>query len=503
MKPILTRIISHSGLIGFFAVLAILSTVFHQPIQIIDALTSEPVPGFGIHISAWRLLFEPFTGPLLFYLRADQPALEFAVLLLWILALSLVVTLGRLFLKNNSRKGQNEGRDQIERGSESKLAGLLFWLKTAPLIVATWLGLLWLIIYIPMPANRIVNQQEHTILINTHSHTEYSHDGIISTKGLQKWHKKNGYDAFFITDHNHHQKTMEAVKAQEQGLLPEAPLLMVGEEYSGSNHMTLLGLTRNFITRGLTDQQVIDSTHDDNGVVIVAHWFDGERESIPFFLGMGVDGFEIANQADGLTYERRIFKDITEACMSNGLIMNGAADYHGYGSSCFVWNALEIPGWHQMDPEQKRESIMQVLRQRDMTRITVLLYNDRNTFDRSRVLLSPPYTIVSYFRTLNTIQLLSWFLWLVLLAILGTRLAKRIKGNVCFRTMQAVALTSTVFLLVNGTVLNLRARSLTEYNDIYTEYSTIMLWCGAGFLIYSFILIFIELRRRRSRKISA
>ena len=143
---------------------------------------------------------------------------------------------------------------------------------------------------------------------------------------------------------------------------------------------------------------------------------------------------------------------------------------------------------------------MQVLRQRDMTRITVLLYNDRNTFDRSRVLLSPPYTIVSYFRTLNALQLLSWFLWLVLLATLRTRLANRIKGSVCLRTMQAVALTSTVFLLVNGTVLNLRARSLTEYNDIYTEYSTIMLWCGAGFLAYTTLLIFFELRKKPSIK---
>ncbi|MCK5068088.1 MAG: hypothetical protein KAR16_11635 [Bacteroidales bacterium] len=488
MNRNLNRKLSYSGLIVLFIAMVILSILFHQPIHIIDALTSEPVPGFGIHISVWRVLFEPFTGPLLYYLRADQPALEFAVLLLWILALSLLVTLVRLFLPRNKVTGN------------PKLNGVLSWLKTAPMIVATWLGLLWLIIYIPLPANTIVNQQEHTILINTHSHSEYSHDGIISTKGLQKWHKRNGYDAFFITDHNHHQHTMEAVKAQEQGMLPETPLLMVGEEYSGSNHMTLLGLTRNFITRGLSDQQVIDSTHDDNGVVIVAHWFDGERESIPFFLDMGVDGFEVANQANGLTYERRIFNNITEACTSNGLIMNGAADYHGYGSSCFVWNALEIPDWHQMDPVQKRESIMQLLRGRDMTRIRVLLYHDRNTFDRSRVLLSPLYNVVNYFRTLNVLQLLSWFLWLVLLAILKNRLTLRLTGSVFLRTMQSLALASSIFLLTNGILLSLKARRLTEYNDIYTEYSNLTLLGGIVFLTYTIILIFFELRKKQSIK---
>lgn len=181
-----------------FIAMLILSIGFHQPIQIIDALTSKPVPGFDIHISIWRVLFEPFTGPLLFYLRADQPVKEFTILLYWIIGLSLVLFLIHPFLRANRAKGN------------PKLSGFLSWLKTAPLIVATWLGLLWLIIYIPLPANTIVNQQEDTILINTHSHTEYSHDGIISTKALQRWHKKSGYDAFFITDHNHHERTMEA-----------------------------------------------------------------------------------------------------------------------------------------------------------------------------------------------------------------------------------------------------------------------------------------------------
>ena len=485
MKKKLNRIISYPGLVVLFIAMVILSLFFHQPIQIIDVLTSEPVPGFDIHISAWRVLFEPFTGPLLFYLRADQAIQEFSILLYWILAISLLLKLSPLFLRTNKEKGK------------SKLAFLFSWLKTAPLILVTWLGLLWLIIYIPLPANTIVNHQENTILINTHSHTEFSHDGIISTKGLQSWHKKNGYDAFFITDHNHHQKTMEAVRAQKQGLFPEEPLMMIGEEFSGSNHMTLLGLKRNFITRGLSDQQVIDSTHEDNGVVIVAHWFDGERESIPFFLDMGVDGFEIANQASGLSYDRRIFNDIILACSSNALIMNGAADYHGYGSSCPVWNALEIPDWRQMPSTQKREAIMEVLRQRDMSRIKVLLYHDRPVYDRSRVLLSPLYNLVNYFRTLKAPQVLSWLIWIVLFAILRTRLANRTKRSISI--IQALALAGSLFLLTNGILLHIKSRKLLEYNDIYSEYSSLLLWCGAGFLLYSFILILIEHRRKLSK----
>jgi len=464
--------------------MVILSTLFHKPIEIIDGLTSDPVPGFGIHISAWRILIEPFAGPLLFYLRADQPLVEFAILFLWIIVFYLIHSLLSPILQANKVQ------------EKAKVHGLLQWVKSLPLILAIWLGLLWLIIYLPLPSNTIVNQTEDSILINTHSHTEFSHDGIISTKRLQLWHKRNGFDAFFLTDHNHHEHSMEAVSAQEQGLLPAEPLLIIGEEFSGSNHMTLLGLKRNFITRGLSDQQVIDSTHEDQGVVIVAHWFDDERKSLPYFLDMGVDGFEIANQGSGLKYEQRIFSAITEACKSNGLIMTGVVDYHGYGSSCFAWNALEIPNWHQMDSDQKRESIMQVLRDRDMTRIRVLLYHDRDVYDRSRVLLSPLYTFVSYFRSLKIIQLVSWILWLILLSILSSKLKGRLKGSVSFRTMQAAALMSGIFLLGNGTLFYFKARGLKEYNEIYTEYSTYLLGGGALILIYSLLLIFTEAKKQ-------
>jgi len=486
----LKKIKVYTWCIGFIGVIAILATVFHHPIQIIDALTSEPVPGFGINISIWRVIFEPLMGPLLFYLRADQPLLEFIVLLLWIISLSLIVPMARILLKKE------------ERGGNGFIYGLLLWLKRIPLIFSIWLGVLWLMIFMWFPANTIVNNQENSILINTHSHSEYSHDGIISQEALQSWHRKNGFDAFFITDHNHHEKTLEAVKAQETGTLPGEPLIIGGEEYSGSNHMTLLGLNHNFSTRDLSDQQVIDSTHKDNGIVIVAHWFDGERKSIPYFIDMGVDGFEIANQGAGLTYDRRIFQNIEKACTTNGLLMNGVADYHGYGSPCFVWNALEIPGWHHMDMDQQRESILNLLRQKNMDKIRVLLYNDRYVFERSYAGLSPVYTLGSYFRTLNLMQILSWLIWLVLLRIIGRKMSylKNSNSGGSMIPLEILSIASSLYLLVHGLILQNKAHKLASYNDIYNEYGTIMLLCGAGFLVYTLILIFIERKRKLTSK---
>ena len=492
MNDILSRIKAYSGFIGFFSVIVILALVFHYPIQIVDALSSEPVTGFEITISVWRVIFEPFIGLLLFYLRADQPFLEFTVLLIWIISLFLIIPVLSTLFKKDSR---------ILSAITHKF---LAWLKKIPLILSIWSGLLLLIIFASLPSNTIVNNLDNTILINTHSHTEYSHDGIISRAGLQKWHKRNGFDAFFITDHNHHEKTFEAVKAQEDGKLPDSPLILCGEEFSGSNHMTLLGLRSNFITRGLSDQQVIDSTHDDNGIVIVAHWFDGERKSIPWFIDLNVDGFEIANQATGLEYDRRVFNNIVEACTSHGLIMNGAADYHGYGSACFVWNALDIPGWHRLDIDKQRESILDILRRKDMSKVRVLLYNDRDVFDRDLVLLSPVYTPVSYFRTLNFLQVLSWFIWLVIIKNIRSLLPGR-KGFLqlnagTVQILGIMAFLSSLFINVLGIILLNKSRQLADYNEIYSEYGTIMLWVGASFLVYTITLILLEILSKQKMK---
>ncbi|MFC2123364.1 hypothetical protein ACFLU5_01030 [Bacteroidota bacterium] len=489
MNNIPDRIKKYAGIIGIFSVIFILAIVFHYPIQIVDAMSMEPAPGFDIKISIWRVIFESFFGPLLFYLRADQPLEEFTVMLIWIISLSLIILIVNLLL---NRK---------QNGFKYALNGFLGWLLIVPLIVCTWFGLLILIIFAPLPANTIVNNHENIILLNTHCHSEHSHDGIISQEDQHEWHSFNGFDAFFITDHNHHERTLEAVTKQKNGDIPPHPLIICGEEFSGGNHMTLLGLKRNFITRGLTDQQVVDSAHGDNGIVIVAHWFDGERKSIPYFLDLNVDGFEIANQGYGLKYDQKIFDNIVNTCNENELMMVGAVDYHGYGRTCFVWNAIEIPGWHQMDYDQKRESILEVLRRKDMNKLQVLLYNDRQVFKRNRIFMSPVHTLCSYFRTLGFWQVLSWLIWLFILRyfILQIFNSNRFKvGTIRSKHIIGVlALLSSLYILILGSILISKSQHVSEHNEIYTEYGTIMLWGGTGFLMYLIVLIIIELRQKR------
>jgi len=486
------------GILVFFILIVILATAFHYPIQIIDALTSEAVNGFGIHIPKTKMLFEPIVGPLLFYLRADQPLNELFVLMIWTMVGLLIFTILKSFRVVYKKK-------LLTIGSQ-----LLVWLAKIPLLIIIWLAILLVIIFAPLPSNTIINKTDDTILVNIHSHSHFSHDGIISPAGQIKWHDYNGFDAFFISEHNNHDKTLETVEAQKTGCLPAKPLLICGEEFSGSNHILLLGLNRNFETRGLSDSAAVDSAHANGGVAIVAHWFEDENRTLQYYIDCGVDGFEIVNQGTGLTYDRRIFQKIIVYCRKNGLVSLGSCDYHGYGRACYIWNVLEIPGWHNMSIEQKRQSIINLLRGKDQQKVKVLTYRDRETFNRNRLWFSPVLEFIRYFRSLNFYQVLSWIVWVLLFLLVKEYFVnKKTKEWLARRplfTWSIFGLVSALLVLVVGIDFLLKAKPLIGYNEIYLEHGVPFVWMGSGFILYSLVFIvlsFLPQRRGDTESVKA
>lgn len=465
----------------FLILIIILATAFHHPIQIVDALTSETVDEFGIHISTAKILLEPIVGPLLFFLRADQPLNEIFILMFWLMAGLLIFSILKGFRDVHKKKLSTIGRQ------------LLLWLAKIPILIIVWLAILLVIIFAPLPSNTIINNADDTILVNIHCHTHFSHDGIISPEGQIKWHGYNGFDVFFISEHNNHDKTLEIVEAQKNGDLPAQPMVICGEEFSGSNHILLLGLKRDFKTRGLPDSATVDSAHANEGLAIVAHWFDDEHRTIQYYIDCGVDGFEIVNQGTGLTYDRQIFHRIVDNCQNNGLIMLGACDYHGYGSACFTWNALKIPGWHDLNDDEKQSSIISLLREKNQKKVKVLTYRDREIFDRSNLCLSPVLEFVRYFRSLNFYQVLSWIIWVLLFLLVKDyffkKKAKEWLNKRPLFAWAAIGFVSALFVLVLGIDFLIKAKPLIGYNKIYSENGVQFVWIGIGFIIYSVILL--------------
>ena len=196
-----------------FVIVAIIVVAFFFPysIHIQDALTLQPDPEFGIKISIWRIIFEPILGLLLFFNRSLYALDELLILLYWILGFYLSYVILKFFISKNISNNKKYIVNQI---------------VNLPLVVGIWFSFYVLIIFIPLPNNTIINNSEGSVLVSTHSHSEFSHDGLISQKGLWEWHKKNSFDAFFITDHSNHAKTYELAEKQRLNKFPQYPLIM-------------------------------------------------------------------------------------------------------------------------------------------------------------------------------------------------------------------------------------------------------------------------------------
>lgn len=469
----------------FLSSIVLISIAFPYPIHIADALTLEVLPEYDIHVSIWRYLFEPALGVILFFNRASYAVAEFPFVLVWVLAIFIFYGLVKSI---------------VIIDKQAKKRFIIRQVVNLPMVIGLWFTVFVILIFIPLPNNTIVNNSPNSVLVTTHSHTDYSHDGLISQRGLWKWHKRNGFDAFFITDHNNHDKTVDFVNAQRNNEFPIEPLVLGGEEFSGTNHMSLLGLKRKFSTKGYSDSRTIDSVRANGGAVIVNHWFDDENKSMKYYRELGVDGFEIENTALDKTYDREMFQKMKSYLKKNNLIMNGGLDFHGYGNACSLWNAFEIPGWHKMTPDAKEYAILDIIKTRDQEKLKVLLYKDRPFYLKKNLVFSPVLTLVNYFRTLNLYQLISWIFWISFVTLMFIAISK--KPELMKRLdpdwlIPVKGILSALFILGLGFVYHSKIESLVQYNDMYVEYANLLFYAGGAFLIYSAIVTWFRIFRKK------
>ena len=466
--------------LGIFTLIIVgISSFLHYSPHIIDMLTLQKVEAYDIHISIWRILFEPVIGLLLYFNRSLYGLTELPILLIWILGGFIVFTIYKYIITKDTRARKNFIISQV---------------LNFPLVIILWFVAFVLMLFIPLPNNTIVNNSKNSVLVTTHSHTQFSHDGLTSQKRLWKWHKRNGFDAFFITDHARHGQTLDFIQAQRNKEFPIEPLIMCGEEYSASNHLSLLGLKTNFDTKGFADTTVIKTVRADGGAVIVNHWFDDEHESLAYYKALGVDGFEIENAGKDLFYDRDLHQRIKEFCEQNNLIMVAGLDFHGYGNACSMWNAFEIPNWKNLNPTEKEAAIINILKTRDQSKLQILFYSDRPYYDKTNIWISPLRTIFNYFRTLNFLQIISWIFWIVVLMLLKTKVS--ITPS---RFLNILAILGTIFLLVLGMVYYAKLEEVIGYSDVYEEYSSMLFKVGGGFFIYSVLILFFSKKNSRSK----
>jgi hypothetical protein len=254
-------------------------------------------------------------------------------------------------------------------------------------------------------------------VVDFHSHTNVSHDvrgTLMSGFGVPAnlaWHRRAGFDAVFITDHN----TIAPATAQDG-----PPFRCPGIEVSAWRaHIVLLGDTlpvdRDPYSRdwsGLTRLlQVSDSAYHARSVASLPEYEQNHWGRLDGLVAAGLDGFEIVNaspKANELTAARR--DRVIALARRAGRFVVGVSDHHGWGATSMVWNLVPVPGW-RADPARLCGRVLDRLDQ-GVNSVQILERHRLRAESGWPMLLTPLGLVWETWRGLTLPLTLSWLVWI-------------------------------------------------------------------------------------------
>lgn len=247
-------------------------------------------------------------------------------------------------------------------------------LKAAAVLVVAVGAFLWWGSRWKRPIARLVATDNSLIVFDTHSHTSASHDG---RKGFGSaanawWHRRAGFDAAFVTDHN----VCCAAKEwqQDRGDLP--PRLLSGEELSLSGlHMIVLGTDTAISNRPWNAS--FDSSlallaqvrRTEPRAFVIASLPEYSRDHWGADLGRvieaGTGGLEIwTTSPRAMEFPESRRREVAQRARSLGVALFGATDMHGLGYAATVWNVMPMPGWRALGDSALTAGLVEAFRAR-------------------------------------------------------------------------------------------------------------------------------------------
>ncbi|MEW6040641.1 MAG: hypothetical protein AB1633_03895 [Elusimicrobiota bacterium] len=292
------------------------------------------------------------------------------------------------------------------RISFSKILMSILRIFLIPLIFIT--TVLLLITFIP-PKYKLLNKNPNLLLVDFHSHTSFSHDGLATPLRSALWHKKHNFDFFFVTDHSEN-KYFEIIKSD-----PELRSnIFPGEEVSDKNgtHLLILGLETPLPVdlRNTETTKIVSYVHKTGGAVVVAHWWHKINSSMEDLKNAGIDGFEIyGHEVTPLTKFTQ--NKIIEFCRKNNLAMLGGSNWHGWGTRNDVWTIFRN---RQTLPEKNPgKKIIQFLIDGKIDNFSTLFIQKNEPEGLLKIVFEPFYGLFYYFLGLDFFQGLIWCMWII------------------------------------------------------------------------------------------
>ncbi len=427
------------------AVFLLLLALPQIPRSLINVETGIALSNVELIIPAASRIFAPFLDFPFYFANFIQPKMQILSWIIWLSAIWLGFSFFRL-------------KDTRIKKARRMFRGLIVTIVSFSLFIIHC-------ILFPMPQYRLKSHNPDEIFLDLHSHTIYSHDGIITPERNLRWHLGGGFGVWAVTEHAN---AVTAVLEQEEILRKNSldGVVIAAQEikFKGA-YLNLLGIEEN-IDRNTFDNAsgLIREIHSRGGAVIVPHyWADTKsRLSMKELAEAGADAFEIAGNSS-VPLAPELKNEIISLCRKEGLVMVSGSNWHGWQAFCNCWTGFTADGLARMDDASREKAVLNGLQNRETEKFRVIGY--RQKFHPGGYFFEPFTGFLSYFCSLDIWQRFSWLFWAAAICFLLRRIRDKRKSSILLWTVISLALIAkAVFILHTW-------QSVSHINDILPQVS--------------------------------
>lgn len=291
------------------------------------------------------------------------------------------------------------------------------------LVLFIGIGIIW---HRPMAALRVSDRD--LLRMDTHSHSNASHDvkqwpvSGFSAEANRRWHRRAGFDAFFLTDHN----TVANLPPRP----PRAgvrPVLCPGTEVSAWRaHIVLLGDTVTVPRSPYSDSlggllellRVSPTRYGALSIASLPEYSEHQWENLSQLIGAGLNGLELVNAAPRARLEPARRDRVIRLAREHNLLLVGASDNHGWGATSMVWNLVRLPGWREAP--DLCAPLLARLRTGGNAAVQIVERHHLTDWSWWPRWLTPVGVIWETWRSLDPARTVSWLAWIWICGLAAT-----------------------------------------------------------------------------------
>lgn len=273
----------------------------------------------------------------------------------------------------------------------------------------------------PRPAAGLAMSSRDSVVIDFHSHTRYSWDGrsSFSPERSRYWHRENGFDVAYITDHSTFAGAEEAALKNPVRAGDGTVMLSGIEVRDRGAHLVILGTDAAdwmaYTAGNLQEKafQQLKTRGVARPLVILTLPGNLNAASIP------VDGIELTDAAPrGLAQGDAERERIVAIGRANRGSLVASSNNHGWANASPAWSVMKIPGWRRMTPGQLDNAIRRAVIEQGATAVRIIERRPRGAVTLAGLSMTVPAAAGRMLTTMSWWERASWLTWVWVLNLI-------------------------------------------------------------------------------------